>query len=182
MERHSMRAIREVLRLRYEAGLSHREISAATGLSKGSVSEYLSRAKGAGVTWPEASEMSNVALEQRLFNRAGFNVPATRAAIDFPWVHRELRRTGVTLQLLWVEYQESVNARGGGLRAYQYSQFCDLYAAWRAKLEPTMRQVHRAPVTQNPPRSPVGRCAAFNRNVTRLPIRYERAPGVEGRL
>jgi len=51
----------------------------------------------------------------------------------------------VTLQQLWLEYQEGV-ARGGGRRgsAYQYSQFCDLYANFRARLEPSMRQVHRA--------------------------------------
>jgi transposase len=144
MERHSMRAIREVLRLRHELGLRFREISAATGLSLGSVSEYLSRAAREGVSWREAAELSNAELERRLFRHVGFNLPAARAPIDFDWIHRELCRTGVTLQLLWVEYQQSVAARGDGARPYGYSQFCDLYASWRAKLEPTMRQVHRA--------------------------------------
>jgi hypothetical protein len=37
----------------------------------------------------------------------GRNEPSARAPIDFVWVHRELRRTGVTLQLLWLEYQEA---------------------------------------------------------------------------
>ncbi len=139
-----MRVIREVLRLRHECGLRHREISAATGLSTGSVSEYLSRAKRAGLVWPEAAELSNAELEGCLFRQTGFNLPAKRAAIDFQWVHRELCKTGVTLQLLWIEYQQSVTERGDGVRAYQYSQFCDLYASWRAKLKPTMRQTHRA--------------------------------------
>jgi transposase len=144
MERHSMRLIREVLRLRHECGLRHRAISAATGLSTGSVSEYLSRAKRAGLEWPAAAELSNAELEARLFRQRGFNLPATRAAIDLQWVHRELRKAGVTLQQLWIEYQQSVTERGNGARAYQYSQFCDLYASWRAKLKPTMRQAHRA--------------------------------------
>ncbi|MGH8286193.1 MAG: IS21 family transposase [Steroidobacteraceae bacterium] len=144
MERHSMRAIREVLRLRHELGLRLRAISAATGMSVSSVSEYLSRAEREGVRWREAAELSNVELERRLFRQVGFNLPPQRAAVDFEWIHRELRRTGVTLQQLWVEYQESVVARGDGARPYQYSQFCDLYASFRGKLAPTMRQVHRA--------------------------------------
>jgi hypothetical protein len=62
----------------------------------------------------------------------------------YQWVHGELRRAGVTLQLLWAEYQESAGQRGDGARPYQYSQFCDLYASWRQKLAVSMRQVHRA--------------------------------------
>ena len=64
--------------------------------------------------------------------------------IDFEWVHRELHRTGVTLQLLWVECRDAAAAVRHGGRAYQYSQFCDLYADFRAKVEVSMRQVHRA--------------------------------------
>jgi transposase len=78
----------------------------------------------------------------------GGNEPRSRAPIDFTWVHEELRRPGVTLQLLWLEYQEAAAKRGAqrgsGTRAYQYSQFCDLYADFRDRLQPSMRQVHRA--------------------------------------
>jgi transposase len=138
-----MRRIREVLRLRYECGLFHRAISAATGLSKGSVSDYLSRARQAGLTWPEASTLDDVELEHRLFAQPGRNEPPARVPIDFEWVHREMRRSGVTLQLLWVEYRDAAAAAGSG-RAYHYSQFCDLYAEFRSKVELSMRQVHRA--------------------------------------
>ena len=130
-----MRRIREVLRLRYECGLNHRLISASVGISKGSVSDYLSRAKAAGLTWEEARGLDEEQIERRLFTMVGRNEPATREPIDFEWVHREMRRTGVTLQLLWVEYQEAALAagRGGRGQAYQYSQFCDLYADFRAR-------------------------------------------------
>jgi transposase len=138
-----MRKIREVLRLRLELGRSHREIQASTGLSKGSVSDYLSRAVKAGVTWEIARELSDAEVESRLFTRVGAAEPVTRAAIDFDWVHREMRRKGVTLQLLWVEYQEAVAASTGS-RPYQYSQFCDLYGGWKGKLALAMRQTHRA--------------------------------------
>ena len=54
MERHPMRKIREVLRLRFECQRSHREISAAIGISEGSVCDYLNRARTRGLSWAEA--------------------------------------------------------------------------------------------------------------------------------
>ena len=139
-----MRKVREVLRLKYACELPQREIAASCAISKGSVSDYLTRAREAGLTWALASALSDAEVEARLFKQLGRHEPQARAAIDFEWVHRELRRAGVTLQLLWVEYQQAVVARGDGARPYQYSQFCDLYAAWRSRLALCMRQVHRA--------------------------------------
>ncbi|MEW6439287.1 MAG: IS21 family transposase, partial [Pseudomonadota bacterium] len=53
-------------------------------------------------------------------------------------IHRELRRKGVTLQLLWQEYKQD-HPDG-----YQYSQFCEHYRRWRRTIDITMRQEHRA--------------------------------------
>jgi transposase len=137
-----MRKIREVLRLR-ESGLSTRAISASTGVSKGTVSDYLRRAHDADLGWPAAVVMSDVEVEARLFKKVGSNEPPRRAPIDMAWVHQELRKTGVTLQLLWAEYVAAVPAERG-TAPYQYSQFCDLYAGFRSKVDLSMRQLHRA--------------------------------------
>src|SRR5579884_1884314 len=144
-ERHSMRKIREILRLKYELGLGQRAIASSCAVAKTSVCEYLKRAEAAGLTWERARELTDAEVESRLFRHVGRNEPNTRAPIDFLWVHKELHRPGVTLQQLWLEYREAATARGLGRGgAYQYSQFCDLYADFRARLEPSMRQVHRA--------------------------------------
>jgi transposase len=143
-KRHTMRKIREVLRLKFEQGLSERQISAATGLSKGSVSSYLSRAVRAQLNWAAAQDMTEAEIEGLLFERAACRPSALRAPIDYEWVHRELRRTGVTLQLLCVEYQHGVVQANDGRRPYQYSQFCDLYQDWKSKLDMPMRQTHLA--------------------------------------
>ena len=63
---------------------------------------------------------------------------AARPVPDWAYVHKELRRKNVTLQLLWLEYRE---AHPDG---YGYSQFCNLYRAWRRQVDVVMRQVHRA--------------------------------------
>jgi hypothetical protein len=52
----SMRKIREVLRLTHELGLSVRQVREATGVGKTAVSEYVSRARVIGITWPIAPE------------------------------------------------------------------------------------------------------------------------------
>jgi transposase len=144
MERHPMRKIRDVLRLRFECKRSHREISAAIGISGGSVCDYLNRARTRGLSWADAEALSDSEVEARLFSAVGRNEPVARAAVDFEWVAREMRRSGVTLQLLWTEYRDAVIARGDRPRPYQYSQFCDVYRAWRQRLPLVMRQEHRA--------------------------------------
>ena len=139
-----MRKVREVLRLKHEQGLSERQIAASAGIGHSTVGAYLKRAEQAGLKWEKASAMSDAEVEAQLFAQVGWNEPAARAPIDFGWVHGELRRAGVTLELLWTEYQQAVADGGTGRRAYQYSQFCELYRAYKKKLSPVMRQVHRA--------------------------------------
>ncbi|HEX5246084.1 MAG TPA: IS21 family transposase [Gaiellaceae bacterium] len=145
MERHPMRKVREILRLRFERGLSQRQISASTGVSKGALGDYLRRAARAGLTWEVARELDDGEIEARLFRYPGRNEPPRRVAIDLPWVHRELRRMGVTLQQLWLEYRDAAaQSLPSGGTPYGYSQFCDLYAAFRDRVDLSMRQVHRA--------------------------------------
>lgn len=133
-----MRKIKEVLRLKFEAGLSHERIAAAVGVSKGAVTKYVQRALAVGLGWPLAPERDDAALEGLLFPHAPLRA-AFYAAPDFALIHQELKRKGVTLQLLWEEYSA---AHPGG--AYRYSQFCLHYHRFRESLKRSMRQVHRA--------------------------------------
>ena len=136
--RRTMRKIIEVLRLKFEARLSHERIAAATRISKGAVTKYVRRAQAAGITWPLCAQMDEVQLEALLFPHAAPLVER-HAAPDLAHVHQELKRKGVTLMLLWEEYAA---AHAG--QAYRYSQFCLLYRRFAASLKRSMRQVHRA--------------------------------------
>jgi transposase len=136
-ERLPMRQVREVLRLKYACGHSERRIAAALGISRYTVAEYLRRAAVIGLTWPVPPEFDDAALERKLFTPPGFiTAEKLRLQPDWAQIHAELRRPGVTLLLLWAEY------RAGQPEGYGYSRFCDLYAAWRGRLSPTMRQSH----------------------------------------
>jgi transposase len=132
-----MRQLREILRLRFEAGLAQRAIASSCSIGLGTVYESLRRFARTGLSWPLPEGVDDAELESRLFGTAGRpSIP--RSLPDLAWVHRELRRPGVTLQLLWHEY---VEVHPDGLR---YSQFCERYRRWSERLNPSMRQVHRA--------------------------------------
>ncbi len=64
-----MRKIREVLRLKYELGFTHRTIAKALRVAVGTVSEYLAKAKKGGLSWPLPEELSDGELEAGCFRR-----------------------------------------------------------------------------------------------------------------
>jgi transposase len=136
-ERLPMRKIREVLRLRWQLERTVREVSRAVGVSVGVVAKIAARAKTAGLTWEAVEELDEIALEERLYGRPA--APGNeRARPDPIYMHQELRRAGVTLELLHLEYLEQ---HPEGLR---YTAFCDTYRRWHAKAGLVMRQVHKA--------------------------------------
>ena len=133
-ERLSMRTIREVLRLRWEAGLSQREIGVSCRLGRSTVRDYLLRAEAVGLSWPLPEELDEEALERLLFPPP-LDSTRHRPLPDWAGLHQELRRKGMTLGLLWQEYR-AAHPDGG----YGYSQFCALYHQWANTLEPVLRQ------------------------------------------
>ena len=132
-----MRQVFEVLRLAYDHGLSQRELARALGLSQSTVHAYLRRFRASGLAWPVPPELDEAAIEARLFTDHR-PPPGVRPAADWPAIHTELKRKGVTLQLLWIEYKQREPT------GYQYTQFCQRYHDWTATIEPVLRQVHIA--------------------------------------
>lgn len=137
-----MRKIREVLRLHFECHCTHQQIASSCRVSSSTVSEYLRRVRIAGLTWPDAQELSDGELDERLFRYVQLGETSRRHPIDFDWLHGEMRRVGVTRRLLWSEYQSASLQQQK--TPYGYTQFCGYYTEWLSKRRPVMRQVHRA--------------------------------------
>ena len=135
-ERAAMRKVREVLRLKYALGASERQIATAVGIGRSTVAEYLRRAAVIGITWPVPEGLDDAELERRLFTPPSFDEHPARPLPDWNHIHKECKRRGVTLLLLWEKYRAEV-ADG-----YGYSRFCDLYGDWRKTISLTMRQTH----------------------------------------
>ena len=112
-----MRRLRERLRLKYDAGLSHRAIAQACAVGLGTVTTYLQRVAAAGLSWPLPADMDAAALEARVFARPAVPAARDRVVPDWSQLHQELKQPGVTLSLLWLEY------RPRHPDGYGYSQF-----------------------------------------------------------
>ncbi|MFA5941835.1 MAG: IS21 family transposase [Sinimarinibacterium sp.] len=130
----SVRKIREVLRLRFEAGVSERQIGVALSMARSTVQECLRRVREAGLSWPLPGDADDAALEARLYPVG--HVAPTFPKPDFEHVHAELKRKGVTRLLLWQEY------RLGHPDGCEYSAFCDHYRAWLSTQDAVLRQTH----------------------------------------
>ena len=130
-----MRKIVEVLRLSAEGRYSHREIARIIHASPTTVGEIIRRAKLAGVSYPLPTSVSEQTLEALLYP---VPAPSKSRRPEPLWadIHRELRRKGVTLDLLWQEYKMAHPA------GFQYSSFCDHYRAWSGRLSLSLRQTH----------------------------------------
>ena len=137
-QRLSMRKIREVLRLKFDSDLSNRKISKCCGISRPTVADYLRRLEVSGLSWPLPDDLSDESLERQLFPPPPEVSREARSIPDWAVVHREMRKKGVTLFLLWQEYREA------SPNGYQYSWFCRKYHAWTGKVDLVMRQEHHA--------------------------------------
>lgn len=132
-----MYIIREILRLKLVLGRSHREVARSLGVSAGKVGHLVIRARELGLDWQSVQELSDEALERRLHGPR--STGANRPLPDPAFIHTELRRPGVTLELLHLEYLSEHPEDG-----YRYTAFCDHYRRWRDRQSPVMRQVHKA--------------------------------------
>ena len=134
-----MRKIREVLRLRLEAGLSIRQISASTKTSVGAIQKLLARADALNLNWPLPEDLDDGRLAALFYPGADPTTSTRYQVPDWATVHQELKRKGMTKQLLWEEYTAQYPNR-----CYSYSQYCDRYRQWLKQQKHSMRQTHKA--------------------------------------
>jgi len=134
-----MRKIRDILRLRYEAGLAYRGIANALNIGYGTVVDYLKRAEQAGLSWPIPEGLMERDLGRLLFPTQAVTGQRRFTEPDFATVCVELKGKGVTKLLLWQEYRQQHPDDG-----YSYAQFCHRYRVWLGCQQRSMRQVHRA--------------------------------------
>ena len=138
-ERISMKKIREIIRLAQTVGMSRRRIAKALDVSRPSVDKYLGDFDSSRLSYAQVEAMSDselLAVFERKDQEKGGRYQTLVAL--FPHFVKELKRTGVTLQLLWEEY------RRDHPDGFQYSQFCYHFQIFRESLEVSMHLDHKA--------------------------------------
>jgi len=140
----NMKNIIEVLRLKLDLNLSHRDIAHSLNLSASSVSKYISLFQNSKLSWPLPTDISNTQMHELLFksikekNKQPSEI-TKQTPIDCDYIHKELKRKSVTLRLLWEEYSKTNIGK-----AYSKSQFCAIYKSWCKLRNISMRQHHKA--------------------------------------
>jgi transposase len=133
----SVHKIHEILRLRFGALLSERQIALSCGIARSTVADYLRRLQEAGLSWPLPEDLDQGRLEAMLFPEEKQPL-AHHPLPDWNYIHQELKRKGVTRQLLWEEYRQQ-HPDG-----YSRSRFYERYMDWKRTLDPVMHIEHKA--------------------------------------
>ena len=134
-----MSKLRKVLQL-YLKGRSKQFISKYLSISRNTIKKYLRQFSKLGLLAEELDQLSDLELE-KLFIESPVVGPSARQASMyrfFPYMEKELKKTGVTRQLMWLEYIEK---HPDGLRSTQFSEH---YNKWSKKVNPSMRMTHKA--------------------------------------
>jgi transposase len=133
-----MRKIQEVCRLRLKMGLGINQIAGACNISKSTASTYVKKIDGLSLVYEEIIALEEEALYKQLFPAAAEMPVTDKAMPDYEYLTRELKKKGVTLQLLYEEYRQE-HPDG-----YSRSQFYEKYRQYAKKLNPVMRFNHKA--------------------------------------
>ncbi|MCH2197049.1 IS21 family transposase [Kordia sp.] len=133
-----MRKVKKIFKL-YSQGISKRKISVQIGVSRNTVTKYISFFQRYKLTSYEVSEMTIEDLH-KLFKSSEKRKSDQLLELEqyFPYFDKEIRKTGVTQRLLWEEYKEK-HPDG-----YQLAQFCYWYREWRKEISPVMHLNHKA--------------------------------------
>lgn len=134
----AMVKIREILRLRLKCGIGMRDIARSLAISHPTVSRYLEAAQKSGLDYAQIENMDNKELRKRLKEQTNRMAKVIRPQPDGAYIYQELKKKGVTLQLLWEEYR-AIYPDG-----YQSTQFNEYYLRWRKQIKRSMRQTHKA--------------------------------------
>jgi len=131
--------IRHILRL-HTQNQTMSEIIVQTGIHRIPLKKIINDFKESKLSFSEINELSDADL-QDLFKKPVEKEHSEKLQTLynlFPYIDKELKRKGVTKQLLWEEYKNK-NPNGISKRAF-YKHF----SKWKSRKIPVMRQDHKA--------------------------------------
>ena len=130
--------IRQILRLHIQ-GRSKVQIAAQTGISRNTLKKYLKEFAVSKLTYEEISELSDKDLEDLFIKPEDGPLNDKLQALFslFPTIDKELKKKGITRQIMWEDYKRS-HPNGVGR-----SQFNYYFSQWKDQVNPTMRMEHK---------------------------------------
>jgi transposase len=114
----TMEQLKQILQLKND-GVAIREIVRRTGISRNVIRKYLSRLESP--PGEEQERLSNKQLADTAYDNEVLSFATGRLEAlmkHFLYAEKEIHKTGVTRQLLWIEYKDQYS------NGYNYSQYC----------------------------------------------------------
>ncbi len=124
--------------------LSEREVASLLGCSRNTVSDIKELCRRYGKTWDDIKDMTDEELYDILYPEK-FIKKSPFVPVDYAYVHSELKKTGVTMHLLWEEYRDKCISENG--RYYAYSTFNLNYYKYTGSKNYTSHIEHKPGVT-----------------------------------
>jgi len=130
--------IRHILRL-HTQNQTQSEIIVQTGIQRKNLKKYIEIFKASRLNFDELNELSDKDLDE-LFVIPQEPVSEKIQALlkYFPTIDRDLRKKGITIQLLWEEYIQK-HPEGASLAHFKRHLF-----RWKSRIAPVMRKEHKA--------------------------------------
>lgn len=120
-------------------GYSQRHIASFLHVSRNTVARVAKAASEHQLSNDVLESMDEAEIRHTLFPEEAL-IPML-VIPDFPYIHKELLKNGVTLKLLWQEYVDT--CRNTGKPPYGYSQYCKLYQDYVTQHKLTMHIQHK---------------------------------------
>ena len=133
-----MNKIRQIFRL-HSLGISKLKIAEQTGVARNTIKKYIKEFTVSKLSFLEINILCDKDLEDLFVKPESPPVNLKLATLFnlFPSMDKELKKRGVTRQMLWAEYKQT-HIDGVGR-----SQFNFYFAKWKAQVNPTMRMEHK---------------------------------------
>ncbi len=116
-----------------------RQIRDSLRLSLGAIQKAVSKAESQELDWETIEKLDDSHLTAKIYSQADTAKSSHKELPDWVEIYRELKRKGMTKQLLWEEYTQQYPNR-----SFSYAQYCRLYRDWLKKQKRSMRQTHKA--------------------------------------
>ena len=123
----------------YERGKSKLFISKYLSISRNSVIKYIGIYRILGISYEGIMQRTDAELESLFISNSEVELSPKLKKLYafFPYMERQLKKTGVTKISMWEEYIEQ-HPEG-----YRSSQFCEHYTRWGKKVSPLMHMTHK---------------------------------------
>lgn len=135
----NMNKVRQILRL-HSLGIKKLQIAEKTGVARNTIKKYIKAFDQSGLEFKELDKLSDKDLEELFtgLEHRPINKKLQHLFSLFPQMDKELRRKGITRQMLWHDYKE---AHPDGVGRSQFNYY---FSMWKAQVNPTMRMDHKA--------------------------------------